>query len=135
MTLSALPDLLAAAIAATSVSAGQPGPVLMSASMDTADRAAALSALAAEDPSAVVSAAASAGGGVLVTLGELVLFARVFLVALLNERNDILADNIRAAAARAKGGKAVVAVLGMAHVNGVAALLDLPDSRPRADEV
>ena len=106
----------------------------MSASMDTADRVAALGALAAEDPTVVVSAAASAGGGVLVTLGELVLFARVFLVALLNERNDILADNIRAAAARAKDGKAVVAVLGMAHVNGVASLLDLPDSRPRADE-
>jgi len=47
-------------------------------------------------------------------------------VALLNERNVILADKIRSACARAEPGKAVVAVLGMAHVNGVAAILDQP---------
>ena len=51
-------------------------------------------------------------------------------MALLDDRNAILAASIRAACARASaqpagaaGTRAVVAVLGMAHVNGVVSLL------------
>lgn len=62
---------------------------------------------------------------------ELALLARPFLVVLLQERNKILAENIReackvAAEERKRSGdanKEVIAVLGMAHINGVAARL------------
>jgi len=43
---------------------------------------------------------------------RVVLFGRVFLVALLQERNEILAAKIGDACAQAEPGKAVVAVLG-----------------------
>mmetsp|Transcript_52773 Transcript_52773/g.77272 ORF Transcript_52773/g.77272 Transcript_52773/m.77272 type:complete len:386 (+) Transcript_52773:73-1230(+) len=118
--VSVLPDLLM--YAATGSGSGDQG-FAISAGMSVAER---VDALAQEDPQAVLSAAAGAGGGLLVAVAEIVLFARVFLVALLNERNVILADKIRSACARAEPGKAVVAVLGMAHVNGVAAILDQP---------
>ena len=63
-------------------------------------------------------------GTVLVYLAELALSARVFLVALLYERNVILARNIREACARAQGeGSVVVSVVGMAHAPGVARIL------------
>ena len=76
--------------------------------------------------------AAATGATVVV---ETLLLARTFLVALLVERNTVLARNIRTCcldviAARASdtpglgGEKVVVAVLGAAHVNGVAALLE-----------
>ena len=67
---------------------------------------------------------------------ESVLLLRVSLVGLIEERNFVLARNIRAAsmqvlipprAVRQRGsgkdGRAVVAVLGMAHLNGVRRLL------------
>lgn len=64
---------------------------------------------------------------------ETSIFARVFLVALLSERNDILAANIlseckRISAMSTEGGvassqKVVVAILGMAHCNGILNLL------------
>ena len=46
---------------------------------------------------------------------RLVLFGRVFLVALLQERNEILAANIGRAIEQAKPGKAIVAVLGLSR--------------------
>lgn len=58
---------------------------------------------------------------------EAMLLARTFVVALLAERNAVLAENIRDACRRVSGGKTVVAVLGAAHVNGVAALLSAGD--------
>jgi len=63
--------------------------------------------------------------GLTVTV-ETFLLARTFVVALLAERNLVLADNVRKACAEGPGpGQegAVVAVLGAAHVSGVARLL------------
>ena len=63
---------------------------------------------------------------------QLVVVSRLFVVALLNKRNVYIANAIREACIKAKqaphtpGGAertAVVAVLGMAHVNGVQTLL------------
>mmetsp|Transcript_14859 Transcript_14859/g.33674 ORF Transcript_14859/g.33674 Transcript_14859/m.33674 type:complete len:98 (+) Transcript_14859:3-296(+) len=54
---------------------------------------------------------------------ETVILGRLLLVGLLEERNYVLARNIREACLRAKPGGSVVAVLGMAHCNGVASLL------------
>ena len=54
---------------------------------------------------------------------ETLVFGRLLLVGLLEERNYVLARNIRRACLRAKPGGSVVAVLGMAHCNGVAELL------------
>jgi hypothetical protein len=54
---------------------------------------------------------------------ELLFLGRVLLVGLLEERNYVLSRNIRRACLRAKPGGSVVAVLGMAHCNGVAMLL------------
>ena len=51
------------------------------------------------------------------------IFGRLLLVVLLEERNFILARNIRKACFANKPGGSIVAVLGMAHLNGVAALL------------
>jgi len=53
------------------------------------------------------------------------LLARVLLVAIIAERNSVLAGNIRSACERASAhGKAtVIAVLGMAHLNGVYKML------------
>ena len=54
----------------------------------------------------------------------LVLLSRVFFGAMLDERNAVLAANIRAACAeRRDGAGEVIAVLGAAHVNGVRQLL------------
>ena len=51
------------------------------------------------------------------------LLGRAILVALIEERDSVLADNIRRACVRASasgsGGREVVAVLGAAHINGV----------------
>ena len=58
---------------------------------------------------------------------EVFVLGRVFLVALLEERNFVIARNIRKAAFASKPGGTIVAVLGMAHCNGVAELLE--DSR------
>ena len=67
---------------------------------------------------------------------ETVVLLRVLLVGLIEERNFILARNIRAASMQVltppralrqrgggKDGRAVVAVLGLAHLNGVKRLL------------
>jgi hypothetical protein len=193
------------------------------AGMELAVLAQRVNALASQDPKVLLTSIASAGSGVLISFAEIVLFARVFLVALLNEvrafscftgtkvlgllgqstasrassswraapqrgacftcfpgtegqiltqkrtntaaqrgtcravraacsrakiyyctcvtgtkvqtltqilqRNEILAVKIRAACSRAEAGKTVVAVLGMAHVNGVATILDLPQRK------
>lgn len=54
---------------------------------------------------------------------ETAVVGRTFLVCLLEERNVVLADNIRRACREAGEGQSVVAVLGAAHLNGVTALL------------
>ena len=54
---------------------------------------------------------------------ETLVLGRVFLVALLEERNYALARNIRKAHFATRGGDTVVAVLGAAHLNGVKRLL------------
>uniref|UniRef100_A0A7S0PYG3 TraB domain-containing protein n=1 Tax=Coccolithus braarudii TaxID=221442 RepID=A0A7S0PYG3_9EUKA len=55
---------------------------------------------------------------------ETIFLGRLLLVVLLEERNFVLARNIRKACfASKKPGGSIVAVLGMAHLNGVAALL------------
>ena len=74
--------------------------------------------------------------GVLLALVESVVLLRVCLVGLIEERNYVLARRIRAASmqvlpppraarqrGRGKDGRAVVAVLGLAHLNGVKRLL------------
>ena len=48
-----------------------------------------------------------------------VFLSRLFLVALLERRNDILARSVRDACAEAADGTAVVAILGAAHLNGI----------------
>jgi pheromone shutdown protein TraB len=53
---------------------------------------------------------------------EIVFLSRLFLKALLETRNDILARSIRDACADSNTGT-VVAVLGAAHLNGVQARL------------
>lgn len=50
---------------------------------------------------------------------QLTLLSRIFLVALLRDRNDILAASVSAACDAAKEGECVVAILGAAHLNGV----------------
>ena len=50
---------------------------------------------------------------------QVTLLSRCFLVALLRDRNEILARSIADACARVPEGNAVVAVLGAAHLNGV----------------
>mmetsp|Transcript_8764 Transcript_8764/g.18979 ORF Transcript_8764/g.18979 Transcript_8764/m.18979 type:complete len:328 (-) Transcript_8764:360-1343(-) len=78
---------------------------------------------------------------VAVTLVMTMLLARVVLVALIEERNAVLAAKIleacrrppmRAAGGAAGGAESVVAVMGMVHVNGVVRLLtmDQGDKRP-----
>jgi len=67
-----------------------------------------------------VEAAAALGFAVF----ETVVLGRVLLVALLEERNYVLARNIRKASFNAKPGGTIVAVLGAAHCNGVAGLLE-----------
>merc|ERR1712216_17176 len=52
-----------------------------------------------------------------------VIYARVFLIGLLDERNRVLARNIRRAAAEGGSDRSVVAVLGVAHLDGVRELL------------
>jgi len=77
------------------------------------------------------SSAASVEPVTLAELGSALAFAaletlvlgRVFLVALLEERNYALARNIRKAHFATRGGDTVVAVLGAAHLNGVKRLL------------
>lgn len=54
---------------------------------------------------------------------QIALLGRVTLQALLHERNEILANNILTECKAAKNGKTVVAILGMAHCNGVKDLL------------
>jgi pheromone shutdown protein TraB len=48
-----------------------------------------------------------------------VFLSRLFLVALLERRNDILAKSIRDACSQAAKGSSVVAILGAAHLNGI----------------
>ena len=62
-------------------------------------------------------------GALAFALLETVVLGRVLLVALLEERNFVLARNIRRAALAGKPGGTVVAVLGMAHCNGVGKVL------------
>ena len=50
---------------------------------------------------------------------QVTLLSRCFLVALLRDRNEILAQSIADACERVPEGNAVVAVLGAAHLNGV----------------
>jgi hypothetical protein len=50
---------------------------------------------------------------------QVTLLSRCFLVALLRDRNEILARSIADACERVPEGNAVVAVLGAAHLNGV----------------
>ena len=59
-------------------------------------------------------------------LTQWVIYARVFLVGLLEERNRVIARNIRAAAEAGGRGCSIVAVLGVAHVDGVRELLLSP---------
>jgi pheromone shutdown protein TraB len=64
-------------------------------------------------------------------LSFVALLSRVFLCAILADRNVVLANNILSECSRVqkkqgkgkKGGEVVVAVLGMAHCNGVKKLL------------
>jgi len=94
------------------------------------DVANALILSAADDPDSVTNVLLAYLTGFAFTTLELVFIVRLFLVALLDTRNEILATNIREACARAgpaaPGGRApaVVAVLGMAHVNGVQRMLE-----------
>ena len=50
---------------------------------------------------------------------QLTLLSRIFLVALLRDRNDILAASVSAACDQAKEGESIVAIVGAAHLNGV----------------
>jgi len=66
-------------------------------------------------------------GTVATIVVETTLLARTFVVALLAERNAVLSQNIRSACRLSPSSdrdKVVVAVLGAAHINGVAALLE-----------
>ena len=56
-------------------------------------------------------------------LVQWLVYSRVFLVALLEERNRVIARNIRRAAESGGSGATVVAILGVAHLDGVRALL------------
>ena len=62
-------------------------------------------------------------GATLFAILETVFLGRVLLVGLLEERNHVLARNIRRACFANKPGGSIVAVLGMAHCNVVAQLL------------
>lgn len=64
-------------------------------------------------------------GAVGISALEAVVFGRILLVGLLEERNFALARSIRreSQARGAKAGETVVAVLGMAHLNGVKRIL------------
>ena len=62
-------------------------------------------------------------GALAFSVVETIFLGRLLLVVLLEERNFILARNIRKACFANKPGGSIVAVLGMAHLNGVAALL------------
>ena len=62
-------------------------------------------------------------GSVAFAFVETVVIGRVFLIALLEERNFVLARNIRRACLTTKPGGTVVAVMGMAHCNGVMRVL------------
>lgn len=80
------------------------------------------------DPTSSVESAVDIAESAFVSLLEIMVLARSFLVTLLAERNDILAAKIRESCVQVckeKNGKerVVVAVLGMAHSNGVANLL------------
>jgi len=50
---------------------------------------------------------------------QITILTRCFLVALLRDRNDILANSISKACEDAEEGESVVAILGAAHLNGV----------------
>jgi hypothetical protein len=91
------------------------------------------------DPAAADAAASGLYLDLFQALGlaglETLFLGRVFLVALLEERNYVLARNIRRAAiarpqprqagggGAGRSGRTVVAVLGMAHLNGVRQIL------------
>lgn len=80
------------------------------------------------DPSTSVESAVDIAESLFISLLELLVLARPFLVTLLAERNDVLAAKIRESCkqvSREKDGKkkVIVAILGMAHSNGVANLL------------
>lgn len=76
-----------------------------------------------------IGRAVEVGESVLLTMIEFAILGRTFLIALLAERNIILADKIRAECERIKkksgsaDGPGAVAILGMAHCNGVKRLL------------
>jgi hypothetical protein len=59
--------------------------------MDLAVLAQRVNALVSQDPKVLLTSIASAGSGVLISFAEIVVFARVFLVALLNEVLALLA--------------------------------------------
>mmetsp|Transcript_24689 Transcript_24689/g.34325 ORF Transcript_24689/g.34325 Transcript_24689/m.34325 type:complete len:339 (+) Transcript_24689:91-1107(+) len=62
------------------------------------------------------------------------ILARTILVVLLQERDEVLAGSIREACLNAKDEQTVVAVLGMAHCNGVAKLLAGEEGDMRTNE-
>jgi pheromone shutdown protein TraB len=78
--------------------------------------------IASQDPTYEDTLADLVGAAIFATL-ETIVLGRILLVGLLEERNYILARNIRKACFDAKPGGSVVAVMGMAHCNGVASLL------------
>ena len=65
-------------------------------------------------------------GALALTGLQVILLARLFLVILLGDRNEVVARNIEDALATAdnSGDSTVVAILGMAHCNGVKRLLE-----------
>ena len=80
------------------------------------------------DPTNSMESAIDIAESAFVSLLEILVLARPFLVTLLSERNDVLAARIRESCeqvSKEKDGnkRVVVAILGMAHSNGVANLL------------
>jgi pheromone shutdown protein TraB len=77
-----------------------------------------------DDPSSYHTLA-EASESIFLTLLEVAILSRTFLIALLQERNVIIADSIvnECQLIKDSGGSGLVGVLGMAHVNGVKKLI------------
>ena len=80
------------------------------------------------DPTSSMESTLDIAESAFVSILEILVFARPFLVTLLSERNDVLAAKIRESCEEVRKEKdgnkrVVVAILGMAHSNGVANLL------------
>ena len=100
------------------LSSSPPTAVLLAAALATLDRL--LDAVATDDS---VIGAPERLLEVALVLAVAAAALRVVLVALIDERNRVIARNVRTAALATGPGEAVVGVLGMAHVNGVRRLL------------